>query len=125
MADVAAVASYREQSHDFLARAWGYLEEGNLHQAAEKGWGAAAHTAKAVAATQGWSYDNHEQFLQVVNRSASLLQRRLRPWRKSATDLHSFFYWRKEAMDAEDIRENLRDVQALIGALEGLVGGGA
>ena len=71
---------------------------------------------------QGWSYDNHEQFLQVVNRSASLQQRRLRPWRKSATDLHSFFYWRKEAMDAEDILENLRDVEALIGALEGLLG---
>ena len=39
---------------------------------------------------------------------------------KSATALYSFYYWRKEAMDAEDIRENLRDVEALIGTLEGL-----
>ena len=122
MADVAAVASYREQSHDFLARAWGYLEDGDLHQAAEKGWGAAAHMAKAVAVAQGWPYRNHEQFLQVVNGAANLLQRRLRPWRKSATDLHSFYYWRKEAMDAEDIRENLADVQALAEVMEGLAG---
>ncbi len=75
---------------------------------------------EAVAEAQGWPYRNHEQFLQVVNGATNLLQRRLRPWRKSATDLHSVYYWRKEAMDAEDIRENLADVEALIGALEGL-----
>ena len=53
--------------------------------------------SKAVAEAQGWPYRNHEQFLQVVNGVANLLQRSLRPWRKSATDLRSFYYWRKEA----------------------------
>ena len=76
--------------------------------------------SKAVAEAQGWPYRNHEQFLQVVNGAANLLQRRLRPWRKSATDLHSFCYWRKESMDAEDIRENVADVKALIWVLEDL-----
>ena len=78
--------------------------------------------AKDVAEARGWPYRNHEQFLQVVNGAAHLLQGRLHPWRKSATDLHIFYYWRKEAMDADDIRENLADVEALIGALEGLLG---
>lgn len=97
MADLDIVGSHGEHARKFMARAWEYLEAGALHQASEKGWGAAAHMAKAVA--EGWKYRNHEQFLQVVNGAANLLQRRLRPWRKSATDLHSFYYWRKEAMD--------------------------
>ena len=122
MVDMDIIASHREQAHTFLARAWEYLEVGDLHQASEKGWGAAAHMSKAVAEAQGWPYRNHEHFLQVVNGAANLLQSQLRPWRKSATDLHSFYYWRKEAMDAEDIRENLAEVEALIGALEGLLG---
>ena len=123
MVDLDIIASHREHAHTFLARAWEYLDAGDRHQASEKGWGASAHMAKAVAEAQGWSYRNHEQLLQVVNNAANLLQRRLRPWRKSATDLHSFFYWRKEAMDEEDIRENLSDVQALIAALEALATG--
>ena len=122
MVDADIVASHKKQAHTFMARAWEYLEAGDLHQASEKGWGAAAHMAKAVAEAQDWEYRNHEQFLQVVNSAANVLQRRLRPWRKSATDVHSFYYWRKEAMDGDDIRENLRDVEALMGALEGLLG---
>ncbi len=49
MVDLEIVASHREQSHTSMARAWEHLEAGDLHQASEKGWGAAPHMGKAMA----------------------------------------------------------------------------
>lgn len=46
--DGGAVADYRQQSREFLAQAWAYSCD-DLPQASEKGWGAAAWMAKAVA----------------------------------------------------------------------------
>ena len=63
------VLAQASQSRDFLSKARGYLADGDLHQAPEKGWGAAAHMAKAVALAQGWPYERHSQFHQVMNRA--------------------------------------------------------
>ena len=117
---------YAEQSRAFLQRAQKYLAEDDLHQASEKGWGAAAHMAKAVAASQGWSYDRHEQFWEVIHQASIILgDRRLQACRKSANELHVFFYWRKEALNPETIEDNLSDIESLLQALEPLaVGGG-
>ncbi|MCY4455272.1 MAG: hypothetical protein OXC56_03050 [Chloroflexi bacterium] len=51
--DMVEVADYAAQAREFLTRSREYLAAGDLHQASEKGWGAAAHMAKAVAAAQG------------------------------------------------------------------------
>ena len=45
----AVVEDYRQQSRYFLAKSREYLADDDLHQASEKGWGAAAWMAKAVA----------------------------------------------------------------------------
>ena len=37
------VGDYRSQAWEFLAKSKQYLADGDLHQASEKGWGAAAH----------------------------------------------------------------------------------
>ncbi len=52
--DSEAVADYRRQARIFLTKSRQYLTENDLHQASEKGWGAAAWMAKAVADAQGW-----------------------------------------------------------------------
>ena len=57
-----AISDYREQSREFLSKSRQYLADGDLHQAAEKGWGAAAWMAKAVAEAQGWEYRRHDEF---------------------------------------------------------------
>ena len=67
-----AVVDYRQQSRTFLARSRDYLAEGDLHQAAEKGWGAAAWMAKAVAEAQGWQYKRHEEFFTVMYQAEAL-----------------------------------------------------
>ena len=65
--DVEAVAGHVNQARDFLAKSREYLTRGDLHQASEKGWGAAAHTVKAVVIAQGWEYERRSDFSQVLN----------------------------------------------------------
>ena len=45
---------HAEISRDFLAKARAELDEGELLQASEKAWGAAAHAIKAVAEKRRW-----------------------------------------------------------------------
>ena len=42
--DTEAVADHVNQARDFLAKSREYLTQSDLHQASEKGWGAAGHT---------------------------------------------------------------------------------
>ena len=119
--DAGRLGDYIKTSRDFLARARQYLAEGDLHQASEKGWGAASHMAQAAAAAQGWTYERHEQFLRVIRLASDrLADRRLHTWRKSANDLHTFYYWRNEALDVQTIGDDLDDVESLMDALQPL-----
>ena len=54
--------------YDFLERAQAYLAEGDLLQASEKGWGAAAQMVKAVAEARGWRHQDHRSLYNAVNR---------------------------------------------------------
>ena len=60
--DSDAAGDYRQQARNFLGKSREYLAEGDLHQASEKGWGAAAWMAKAVAETRGWEYMNSSKW---------------------------------------------------------------
>ncbi len=44
---------YATTSRDFMTRANRYLDDNDLHQASEKGWGAAAQMVKAIAEERG------------------------------------------------------------------------
>ena len=115
------VDSYATQGRDFLVKAREYLAAGDLHQASEKGWGAAAHMAKAVALTQGWPYERHNHFHQVMNRARNLTGNdRLRLLHGRAEVLHVNFYEIKEALDQETIREDLTNIAELLDILEPL-----
>ena len=117
-ADLVEVADYVAQSREFLTQAREHLATGHLHQASEKGWGAAAHMAKAVAATQGWEYDTHADFSVVLNRARRLTgDGRLGGLRATANDLHSNYYRRKRHLDAERIDEDIERVAQLLGIL--------
>ena len=65
------VSDYRRQAREFLDRAQLYLADGDLHQASEKGWGAASHMVKAVAAAMGQQYTSHEAFRQIIRLAAT------------------------------------------------------
>ena len=125
MPDGAVIQEYMEQSKGLLLKARQYLAQDDLHQACEKGWGAAAHMAKAVAEAQGWRYERHDDFFDVTRRASVRLNdpRIVRVWRKSANELHGFFYLRKMLLDTETISDDIEDVQSMMQAMEQLTVG--
>ena len=117
-----AAIEYRQQAREFLEKARQYLDRGDLHQASEKGWGAASHMVKAVAHALGESYERHEEFRRVVSMAGRRLGSRRTVVRlaHSAEILHSNYYQRKRFLDAEDIGDDLDDVTQLLDLLEPL-----
>ena len=119
--DPVAVDDYRQQARIFLGRAREYLAEDDLHQASEKGWGAAAWMAKAVAEAQGWEYREHPQFGMIIyNASVLAGNDRIRLLGGTANELHRNFYTRKRFLLLEAIERSLDDMAELLDALEPL-----
>ena len=115
------VETYRRQARQFLERSREYVASGDLHQASEKGWGAAAHMAKAVANANDWRYDKHSDFIIVMNNVRRLTgNERVRMLRGIATDLHSQFYERDEFLNSNDIAADVESVGELLDILEPL-----
>ena len=118
------VADYRQQSREFLARARTYLAGGDLHQASEKGWGAAAWMAKAVAEAHGWKYNRHDEFFTVMYQAQDLsTDLRLENLRRVANELHGFYYTRKIFLRHDIISRNLDQVELLLDILQPLTEG--
>ena len=114
----ALVPGHIETAKEFLSRSKDYLAQGDLHQASEKGWGAAAQLMKAVAAANDWEYEHHDQFHVVIrNAVQKYRQSRLRQYGKSANTLHSNYYQHPSMLDADEIREDVGDVEAMFNAL--------
>ena len=119
--DGAAVSDYRQQSRDFLAKGREYLSTGDWHQAAEKGWGAAAWMAKAVAEAQGWQYKRHDEFFTVMYQAQDLAgDARLRGLGNTANTLHGYYYTRKRFLRPEIIGASLDDMALLLDILQPL-----
>ena len=117
------VADYESQAREFLANSWDFLAAGRLHQASEKGWGAAAHMAKAVAVAQGWEYGNHAEFSDVMYQAGRLANNpRIRELRGVANELHLNYYKRKRHLNAGAIRSDLETVAELLEILHPLTG---
>ncbi len=115
------IEDYRLQSRHFLERSHQYLAEDDLHQASEKGWGAAAWMAKAVATAQEWQYTRHEHFNEVLYQAGQLTgDNRLRSLREIANGLHRNFYQRKRFLHTDDISASLVEVATLLDILEPL-----
>ena len=119
------VRDHREQAWEFLGKSREYLAQDDLHQASEKGWGAAAHMVKAVAETQGWDYRRHDQFHTVVYQAMAVTSNnQLRRLGNAANTLHSNYYQRKFLLDAGAIGQDIDDVEELLNALQPLTDGG-
>ncbi len=118
---VVAIDDYRQQARAFLVKSRQYLYEDDLHQASEKGWGAAAWMAKAVAEAQGWEYKRHAQFNDVMYRAQDLAgDARLDGLRALASELHGYFYTRKLHLRSDVISRGLDQMSVLLDILEPL-----
>ena len=114
-----AVADRVELARNFLERSKSYLAQGDLHQASEKGWGAASHIIKAVAAANNWQYESHDEFDSVViNARQRYRQPSLRLYGNSAQSLHRNYYKRSLLLNASIIREEIGDVEEMVNILQ-------
>ena len=96
-----------------------YLAAGDLHQASEKGWGAAAWMAKAVAEAQGWQYNRHDEFFTVMRQAQDVSgDARLRNLRRAANELHGYYYTRRRFLLSDDIGQGLEEVALLLDILQ-------
>ena len=117
------IADYESQSREFLSRSREYLAQGDLHQASEKGWGAAAHMAKAVAVAQGWSYESHADFSAVLYQARIMTGNSgLSGLRSIANELHLNYYKRKRHLNADSIGEDIASISELLDILHPLTG---
>ena len=113
-----AITEHVQLAKEFLERSKSHLAEGDLHQASEKGWGAAANIIKAVAAANDWEYEHHDQFSSVVlNARQRYRQPSLREMSRAAEALHVNYYKRKELLNPDLVREDIGDVEQMVNVL--------
>ncbi len=111
--------SYVDTSHEFLARARAYLDEGDLLQASEKGWGAAAQMVKAAADARGWRHGSHRDLFDVIRRLAAETDDAGIPSAFAvAGALHTNFYegW----LPRELVEAHLAEVEEFVAKLDAL-----
>ena len=105
-------------SHRFLGHAYEQLQAGDLPQASEKGWGAAAHYLKAVAKQRGWNNRSHKDLFTINRRLISETDdpQRLELLFGNLNGLHSNFYedWYTEG----DVRAGIEAAREYIDWLE-------
>ena len=115
------VIDHRQRAGYFLQRGREFLADSDLHQASEKGWGAAAHIVKAVAATYGWRYESHDEFDAALEQASALAGNdRIHDLGNAAHYLHRNYYKRKALLNPGRIQRNLDNVAELIDLLRPL-----
>ena len=111
---------YHESSHFLLDQARGELADGDVRQASEKGWGAAAQIVKAVANSRGWQHRGHVLLFDAVDDlRRETGDEELRRLFNVANALHMNFYedWRS----VESVGESLDDVERFLDKMDPLV----
>jgi hypothetical protein len=115
------VQTYQDASRALLAQGFIELEQGDLRQASEKGWGAAAQMLKSIAEQRGWDHNGHRLIRRVASRLAyETGDNEIRRLYRVADSLHINFY---EDLDTTaDVESGLEDVGRLLDKLEPLIG---
>lgn len=110
---------YAEKSRLFFRQAQEELVAGDLDQASEKLWGAAAQMVKAVAERRGWPHDSHQRLYRAVRqRGDETGDRELTRLFQTAGSLHFNFY--EGTLPREYIEDTVAVVQELMEKLETL-----
>lgn len=115
----ARTSHYSELSAEYLRKAQVHLAEGDLKQASEKGWGAAAVAVKAVAESRGLDHNGHFLLRRILRQLVEETgDDELSEHFGLAESLHINFY--EARLPAEDVELYLGHVERLVGKLEGL-----
>jgi uncharacterized protein (UPF0332 family) len=110
---------YTEISQYLLEEARQQLDRGDLIQASEKAWGAAAHAIKSLAQTRGWNHTRHDLLADVVEQISEEWDRTdLFTLFNSAESMHHNFY--EHHRSSSYVQVSINDVTTLIEELHTL-----
>ena len=105
----------------FLTQAYEELAKGDLPQASEKGWGAAAQMVKAIAQQRGWGHFSHRDIMRAVSAlTDETSDEELANLFALASHLHVNFY--ENALSNRIIGSHLRQVEQFVDRAEELLG---
>ena len=108
--------TYQEASWTLLAQSEEELAQGDIRQASEKAWGAAAQIVKAVAQQRGWPHQRHAALFRVISSLAEETgDDQLRNLFQVANSLHTNFYENWDT--ADNVSAALGDVRLLVDKL--------
>ena len=108
---------YFSASRGFLAQAREELDRGELAQASEKGWGAAAQMVKSVAERRGWEHNGHASLFQVIRRlTDDTGDTQLVRLFQIANSLHINFY--ENWLPSQSVGDSIEAVAELVEKLE-------
>ena len=112
--------AYHEASMTLLGQAQAELAAGDVRQASEKGWGAAAQIVKVAAERRGLPHQNHAALYRAVDRlSTESADDDIYLLFQVANQLHVSFY--EDWDSAENVRRALVAVQRLIKKVSALL----
>ena len=110
---------YRSAAHTLYDQALVELEAGDLRQASEKFWGAAAQAMKALAERNNWRHRSHRNFHDVLEKLQDEHDHEnIVRWFSGAEALHVNFY--EDHSKANTIQILAHDVRLLIERLESI-----
>ena len=118
----ARIRKHLAQGREYWSKAPGYLAQGDLCQAGEKGWGAVAQLTKAVATLRSWEHYDHVAIQEAVTALAEEMPEQretIYDGLGAAEQLHGNFY--EVYMTAARAELALVKVQPLLEILWGLL----
>ena len=110
---------YAALSREYMTRAEDYLRQGDLKQASEKSWGAAACALKSIAEQRGWNHQSHSLLYDISGQISDELGRPdLRDMFSAAKSMHHNFYENWEPEDEVEravarVKEYLIELEAV------------
>ena len=114
--------THREASHRLLGQSRAGLEAGDLQQASEKAWGAAAQIIKAAAEQRGWSHDQHRYlWIAAQDLAKEADDQEIHDFFVIANGLHVNFY--ENTFDASRVALNIGRVEQFVDKVEGMLEG--
>ena len=104
-------------SREYMARAEDYLRQGDLKQASEKSWGAAACALKSIAEQRGWLHQSHALLNDISGQIVDELGRDdLRNLFAVARTMHQNFY--EDWFQEDEVEHGVNTVKAYLSQLE-------
>ena len=106
-------STYQSSAAGLLEQARAELAAGEVRQASEKGWDAAAQAVKAVADSRGWEHRNQGALFRVASRLATEIDDNdVNRWFLIASSLHINFY--ENWLDPDAVTVGLDDIDQLV-----------